>query len=251
MHGGPDVIEELNLDDRLETAGRHAEGAADDVGFGQRRVEDAVGAELALQAGGEFEDAALAFDLLVFQILLAGAVGDIFAEDDDALVAPHFVVQAGVDEVGHGAVAALGDADADWKPWRWASGPPNRRGERSCGLREGRVERGSAAACTSASTSRCELLQGGRSRMPSAAETSAGADGIAQGVCFALALGTVELLVVGERVRVGADDMAVHKGRAVAGADVLDGAAHGGKASAGRCRRTPQSGSWGSWPPAG
>ena len=37
-----------------------AHGAADDVGFGQRRVEDALGAELGLQAGGQLEDAALA-----------------------------------------------------------------------------------------------------------------------------------------------------------------------------------------------
>ena len=69
-------------------------GAADDVGFGQRRIEDAVGAELALQSRGEFEDAALAFDLLLLDVLFAAAVGDVFAEDDDALVAPHLVAQA-------------------------------------------------------------------------------------------------------------------------------------------------------------
>ena len=40
-HRRPDVVEELDLDDRLEAARRHADGAADDVGFGERRVEDA------------------------------------------------------------------------------------------------------------------------------------------------------------------------------------------------------------------
>jgi ParB-like chromosome segregation protein Spo0J len=63
VHGGPDVVEELNFDDGLHAARGVADGAADDVGLGERRVEDALGAELGLQAGGELEDAALAFDL--------------------------------------------------------------------------------------------------------------------------------------------------------------------------------------------
>ena len=46
----PDVVEELDLDDRLQAAQRHADGAADDVGFGERRVEDAVAAVEPLQA---------------------------------------------------------------------------------------------------------------------------------------------------------------------------------------------------------
>ncbi len=41
-HGGPDVIEELNFDHRLKSAGRHAGCAADDIGLGQRRIENAV-----------------------------------------------------------------------------------------------------------------------------------------------------------------------------------------------------------------
>ena len=108
MHGGPDVIEELNLDHRLQAASCHAEGATHDVSFGERRVEDAVGAELALQAGGELEDSTFAFYLLLFQILLVRAVGDILAKDHDALVAPHLIAQAAVDEVGHGSITAFG-----------------------------------------------------------------------------------------------------------------------------------------------
>ena len=38
----PDVVEELDLDHRLEAARGHPDGAADDVGLGERRVEDAV-----------------------------------------------------------------------------------------------------------------------------------------------------------------------------------------------------------------
>ena len=110
VHGGPDVVEELNLDHRLHAADGVADGAAHDIGLGQRRVEDPLGAELGLQAGGELEDAALALDL--GERLLAAGVGHVFAIDDDARVAAHLVVQAGVDQVGHGArIAALGAAD--------------------------------------------------------------------------------------------------------------------------------------------
>ena len=87
-HGGPDVVEELNFGDGLQAADGHADGAADDAGFGERRVEDAVGAVFALQAGGGFEDAALPF--YVLEIFFAAGVGDVFAEDGDALVAAPF-----------------------------------------------------------------------------------------------------------------------------------------------------------------
>ncbi len=35
-HSGPDVIEELNFGHGLQPAHSHADGAADDVGFGER-----------------------------------------------------------------------------------------------------------------------------------------------------------------------------------------------------------------------
>ena len=100
VHGRPDVVEELDFDDRLHAADGVADGAADDVGLGQRRVEDALGAEFGLQAGGELEDAAFALDL--GERVFAAGVGHVFAVDDDARIAAHLVVQAGVDEVGHG-----------------------------------------------------------------------------------------------------------------------------------------------------
>src|SRR5687768_3153825 len=59
----PDVVEELDLDDRLEAAQRETDRAADDVGFGEWRVVDALVAELLLQPPGDFEDATLALHL--------------------------------------------------------------------------------------------------------------------------------------------------------------------------------------------
>src|SRR2546423_12848711 len=59
-HRRPDVVEELDLDYRLQSASGHSRGAADDGGFGQRRIEYAVVAEFALQAEGEFENSAFA-----------------------------------------------------------------------------------------------------------------------------------------------------------------------------------------------
>src|SRR5580765_875177 len=80
-HRGPDVIEELDLDDGLELAGGHPDAAADDRGFGERRVEHTVVAEEALQAVCDLEDAALAgYDV---QALSAARVGDILSEHDD------------------------------------------------------------------------------------------------------------------------------------------------------------------------
>src|ERR1700686_4128164 len=60
-HRGPNVIEELNLDNGLQSAGGHAGGASHNGGLGEWRIEYAVVAELALQAEGELEDSAFAF----------------------------------------------------------------------------------------------------------------------------------------------------------------------------------------------
>src|SRR2546423_8009993 len=101
MIRGPDVVEELYLDDGLQPAGRHAYRAPDDVGLGERRVEDARRAELALQVGRHLEDAALA--LHTVEVLLARTIRHVLAEDDDFDRARHLFVQATVDEVNNGA----------------------------------------------------------------------------------------------------------------------------------------------------
>src|SRR5512147_1085988 len=60
MHGRPYIVEELNLDHRLQSTRAHTNGASNNVGFGKRRVEDAVTAEVALQATGKLENSAFA-----------------------------------------------------------------------------------------------------------------------------------------------------------------------------------------------
>ncbi len=104
-HGGPDVIEELDFGDWLQSASGHADGAANDTRFGKRRVEDAIRAIFALQASGGFEDAALPFYFA--KIFLAAGIGNIFAEDSDAIVTAHFIVESGGDHFDHGLGAAL------------------------------------------------------------------------------------------------------------------------------------------------
>ena len=105
-HRRPDVVEELNLDHRLQPARRHADGAADDVGFGERRVEDAIVAVEPLQPVRQLEDAALAGHDRQ-RVLLAG-IRDVLAEDDDARVARHLVLQRPVDRRDHRVGLAFG-----------------------------------------------------------------------------------------------------------------------------------------------
>src|SRR5207344_2797513 len=94
-HRGPDVVEELNLDDGLEAARGHAGGAADDVGLGERRVEDPVAAERPLEAVRDLEYAALARDRR--QRVRSTAVGYVLAKDDDPRVAGHLVLEGAID----------------------------------------------------------------------------------------------------------------------------------------------------------
>ena len=100
-HRRPDVIEELDFDDGLQSAGGHAGSAADDGGFGDGSIEDALRSKDGLEALGGLEHAALAFDLL--QALLVAAIGDVLAEQHDLVVAPHLLVQGEIDGVDHGA----------------------------------------------------------------------------------------------------------------------------------------------------
>src|ERR1700719_5315312 len=61
-HGRPDIIKKLYLRDWLQSPRCHADGPADDAGLRKRRIENAISAKFALQTGGRFENAALAFD---------------------------------------------------------------------------------------------------------------------------------------------------------------------------------------------
>src|SRR5438552_9999150 len=101
MRRQPEVIEELNLDNGLQSTGSHANRSANDVRFGQRRIEHSRAPEFALQVGSNFEDATLAFYLV--EKLFPRAVGDVFAKDDDARIALHLRMQATIDQIDHRA----------------------------------------------------------------------------------------------------------------------------------------------------
>src|SRR5690348_13928835 len=83
LHGRPDVIEDPDLGTRLEPAYRLADGAPDDVGLGERRVEAPGHAEVALQTMRRAEHAAVALDLGEH---LFRRVGHVLAEHSDALI---------------------------------------------------------------------------------------------------------------------------------------------------------------------
>ena len=81
-----DVVEELNLNDGFEATGCHSDRAANDVGFGEGAVEDAVAPELKLESVRSFEDPAFAFE---FAEKLGPHIGDVLSKCDDAWVPPH------------------------------------------------------------------------------------------------------------------------------------------------------------------
>src|SRR5205814_1587321 len=94
----PYVVEELDLGARAQAAQGHADRAADDVGLGERRVEAARVAELALQAERDAEHAALA-GYFVDQVRVG--VGHVLAEHADAFVARHLLVHREADRLAH------------------------------------------------------------------------------------------------------------------------------------------------------
>src|SRR5206468_12878963 len=89
--GRPDIVEELDLDHRLEPAGGEPDGPPDDVGLGEGRVVYPIAPEGALQSPGDLEDAALALD--VPQILFPAAIGHILPEQDDSWIPHHLIAE--------------------------------------------------------------------------------------------------------------------------------------------------------------
>src|SRR4051812_7814605 len=90
-HCRPDVIEELDFSHGLQPAYCHADRAACDAGFGNWRIKNSVGSEIALQSRGQLKDTALSLDHLLPQILFTAAIGNIFTKNHDALITLHFV----------------------------------------------------------------------------------------------------------------------------------------------------------------
>ncbi len=84
---GEDVIGELDLDDRAQPIGAHADRDRQHAALGDRRIEDALVAVLFLQALGHPEDAAIKPDIL--------------AEDDDVGVAREHHVHRRIERLHH------------------------------------------------------------------------------------------------------------------------------------------------------
>ena len=219
-HRRPDVVEELNLDHRLQLANGHADAATDDGRLGERRVEDAILAVRALQAVRHLEDAALAGHDL--QGLLPAGVRDVLAEDDDARIVRHLVFQRPVDGGDHRVGLALG---------------VRRRVER----RRGRIDVGRVDPERGRFLRRFRRLQGlaghaprSRGRRPRRSRPArrrwrgrwregtprSRVMGSRRASASRSVGGLVQLLVVGERMRVRADHVRVHERRALARADV-------------------------------
>ena len=224
-HRGPDVVEELDLDDRLDAAHRHADRAPDDVRFRQRRVEDAGAAERALQAVGDLEDAPLAGDRL--ERRLAAGVGDVFAEDHDPRIARHLVFQRAVDGRDHRVGLPFGRRVGVERGRRGidiGGEDVEPRGVAGGLLRlDGLVGRGVDFLFYLAD----ELLQLRLARdLLLHEERREPGNRIALGLGRALVRRLVQLLVVRERVRVRADDLRVHERRPLARARVVHGRRH-------------------------
>ena len=224
-HRRPDVVEELDLDDRLQSARGHADGAADDVRLRERRVEHAIAAEGALQPVRDLEDAALARDRC--ERVGAAAIGDVLAEDDDARIARHLVLERAVDRGDHRVGLAFGRQRRRERVRRRIDGGRvhvERRGI-GCGLR-----------CRNRAIGRVvhfpiDVLRNRRelvlAHQPLGEQQIAEpADRIARRFRRALGRRLVQLLVVRERVGVGTGHFRVHERRAFALARIRDRVRH-------------------------
>src|SRR5581483_10688276 len=159
--GGPDVVEELDFHHRLEPPRRKPDGAAHDVGLGERGIVHAIAAELALEPPRHLEHPALPLHLV--EVLLAAHVGHVLAEQEDPRVRRHIVPEAGSTSGEYtysSAVSGRGWGDASaMSAASWTSSSTRRRSASSSASvaspsatsRAGKVRRGSRRASCSRS----------------------------------------------------------------------------------------------------
>ena len=88
IHRQRDEIAEHDVDDRPHASHRRADADAGDARLGNRRVDDALGAEFFHQPRENFERRA--------------GFGDIFADDKNRRIAAHFFGERFVDRLGEG-----------------------------------------------------------------------------------------------------------------------------------------------------
>src|SRR6185369_3696521 len=82
-----------------EAAHRQTNRAADDICFGERRVEHSSLSESTLKIESNLEYSAFPFDR--FEILVSAAIGNILAKHQYPFIASHFIVKARVYQVEH------------------------------------------------------------------------------------------------------------------------------------------------------
>ncbi len=169
----------------------------------------------------------------------AAGVGYVLAIDDDAWIAAHLVVEAGVDEIGHGARAtrlgAAGNAAASeagtfdlrlnllggeiHAGWVEVLGVDMAGDFRHLGQRRFKGALGGFGGCMVEGLLQRVDFALGQNPLAQEAHLHLG-QGVAQGVGLALGGGTIMLVVVGKCVRIGAHHVAVDKGRPKPGAAV-------------------------------
>ena len=212
-HRRPDVVEELNFHHRLQPADGHADGAAHNAGLRQRGVVAARAAKLPLQAVGDFEDSALAFHL--GQIAFMAAVGNVLAENHDARIASHLILQAGIDEIHHrlGLAVKLGRMIEVFGSGIHAGGVNVLKN--GFALRAASAARAwSAASRISCSTRRLDFLQLlFRNPLFLRQEPGQTGHGVALRLLLAHFLRLIKPLVVGKRMRIRAHHVGVNQRR--------------------------------------
>ena len=190
-------------------------------------------AKLVLQPKRQLENSALAFHQLALQVFFAAAIGHVFAEDHDALVALHLVAQGHVDQIGHGLRRGLLAVGGIWTDHRL------RVERRRCRIEIGRIHilhhalgRGRQSferlihrslkfffnflfQIVDALFVEDALAQ---------QEHLRARNWIAGRVALALGVRTVQAFIVGKRMRIGTNHVRMHKRRPVALAAILRGA---------------------------
>ena len=197
-------------------------------------------AEGALQAVRHLEDAALALHL--GERRGVAGVGHVLAEDDDARVARHLVLQRAVDGGDHrvGLAVGLGRA-CRRRPRSGRRRASTRRAPAVSGVGFG-AARASSVARRDLRDRRRPQIGRARPRWRGPARAAAARmlrERIARGFGLALLRRLVQPLVVGERVRVRTDDRGVHERRLALAAHALHGLFDAcGSCRGSRCRRS-------------
>ena len=96
---GADEVDVHDLGDGAQAGIGGTDRGTDEAGFGDGRVDDTFAAELGQQTLGHAKRSAPGIGGLGMDVVATGTTGDVLAEDDDALVGGHLLVEGFVDGV--------------------------------------------------------------------------------------------------------------------------------------------------------